>query len=470
MTVEEVVEKFADVRPGYVLASYAEVGLPFYRIRLRLVTLERKAVGPLEEYALRAVDAGIDDSSAVGEALGLAGGVLEGTLVNLVGREAIVVGATSASSGGAHLTLTQRGRDILGDAALIVPRERLVDIDYDGLLREPTPFLKRYLEPRQLKDDGIREIAPHPAKRPGEDELRGHLGRIESIIRQLGDAREQIREVLAVRAIERRLRVFQRAIALVYRAEAGRSTQVAFVIEGHLSERHERRFAEAGLARKFGIAERGLEPARDAAARVLGNEVVGQIDEGRVAALRRRANMAVSDVVVSPADQTDDARAARAEFESLGVRPVETYEHPRLLVDALEHSQHRILLISPWLTRAVVDEEFIGRLDRLLTRGVDVYLGWGMSASEADSPDADRSVLIDLERLARRHRRFCLERLGRTHAKVLLSDSRYVVVTSFNWLSFRGDPKRTFRDERGTLVALPAYVDEQFEEWRTRFE
>lgn len=93
-----------------------------------------------------------------------------------------------------------------------------------------------------------------------------------------------------------------------------------------------------------------------------------------------------------------------------------------------------------------------------------------MSASETDRPDADPEALADLERLVRRHPSFHLKRLGRTHAKVLLSDRRYVIVTSFNWLSFRGDPKRTFRDERGTLVALPEYVDGQFNDWRARFD
>jgi phosphatidylserine/phosphatidylglycerophosphate/cardiolipin synthase-like enzyme len=62
-----------------------------------------------------------------------------------------------------------------------------------------------------------------------------------------------------------------------------------------------------------------------------------------------------------------------------------------------------------------------------------------------------------------------VRRLGNTHAKVLISDDRYIIVTSFNWLSFRGDPKRTFRDERGTLVSRAEYVEQQSKSWLARF-
>ena len=40
-------------------------------------------------------------------------------------------------------------------------------------------------------------------------------------------------------------------------------------------------------------------------------------------------------------------------------------------------------------------------------------------------------------------------KLNNTHEKVLVSDDKFMVVTSFNWLSFRGDPNFGFRQETG---------------------
>src|SRR5205085_10658125 len=43
MTSEEVARRHAN-RPGYTLVSYGEVGLPFYRIQLRVEVLEHKEI------------------------------------------------------------------------------------------------------------------------------------------------------------------------------------------------------------------------------------------------------------------------------------------------------------------------------------------------------------------------------------------------------------------------------------------
>jgi hypothetical protein len=69
-----------------------------------------------------------------------------------------------------------------------------------------------------------------------------------------------------------------------------------------------------------------------------------------------------------------------------------------------------------------------------------------------------------------RYETFWISRLGDTHAKVLVSDRKYAIVTSFNWLSFRGDPNRTFRDEQGTMVRIPELIDQKFDYLLSRLE
>jgi hypothetical protein len=59
---------------------------------------------------------------------------------------------------------------------------------------------------------------------------------------------------------------------------------------------------------------------------------------------------------------------------------------------------------------------------------------------------------------------FNLARLKNTHAKILIFDQTWVA-TSFNWLSFRGDPSRTYRMEEGTMVRIPTLVDREYERY-----
>ncbi len=65
---------------------------------------------------------------------------------------------------------------------------------------------------------------------------------------------------------------------------------------------------------------------------------------------------------------------------------------------------------------------------------------------------------------------FHMTRLGDTHAKILVCDSRFSIATSYNWLSFKGDEQLEFRDERGYYVGLSEHVDELFESYRERFD
>jgi phosphatidylserine/phosphatidylglycerophosphate/cardiolipin synthase-like enzyme len=72
--------------------------------------------------------------------------------------------------------------------------------------------------------------------------------------------------------------------------------------------------------------------------------------------------------------------------------------------------------------------------------------------------------------LEQRYANFRFKRLGNTHAKVLIKDSEFVAVTSFNWLSFRGDPDKTFRDEQGTLIQQAEHVENKFGDLVKRFD
>lgn len=153
-------------------------------------------------------------------------------------------------------------------------------------------------------------------------------------------------------------------------------------------------------------------------------------------------------------------------------RLVRCHEHPPLLRKALTTATTRLLIVSPWITHQVVDRMFYASMEALLRNGVEVSIGYGL----ADEPDAGRAATDkakqkppitipaqrDLEDLQRRFQNFSLRFLGNTHRKHLVCDNKFAVVTSFNWLSFRGDPKQKARDELGFLVTEPEDIENLF--------
>jgi hypothetical protein len=80
-------------------------------------------------------------------------------------------------------------------------------------------------------------------------------------------------------------------------------------------------------------------------------------------------------------------------------------------------------------------------------------------------PSRDGSTLrLDAVELLGGDDRFVAGRV--THAE----DDAFVVLTSFNWLSFRGDADRTFRDEQGVIVSDPERVEHKFRELAPWFD
>jgi phosphatidylserine/phosphatidylglycerophosphate/cardiolipin synthase-like enzyme len=174
-------------------------------------------------------------------------------------------------------------------------------------------------------------------------------------------------------------------------------------------------------------------------------------------------------------DAEQRERELLAALESLSVRHLPVYEHPQYMQRAFENAQRRILIVSPWVRAEVVDTEFLGRLRKALDRNVDVYIGYGIGDDgrerrPARAIERDKAAEGELRRVAERYRNFHLAKFGDTHAKVLVCDSRFSIVSSFNWLSFRGDRHLRFRDERGMYVGIPEKVDALFDEYVSRFD
>lgn len=57
---------------------------------------------------------------------------------------------------------------------------------------------------------------------------------------------------------------------------------------------------------------------------------------------------------------------------SARIRPLATYEHPRILESALGSSSSRQIVVSPRITAPVVSESLVGQLRTLLKAGAEV--------------------------------------------------------------------------------------------------
>lgn len=506
--MEDIARRYRS-RPGFRLADYAEVGLPVYRLTIQGFVLARKPISPIEEFILKAIDVGLGSVKEIGDFLGLETQIVEDGLATLVQNDDAYLMA-GAGERFQTLALTQKGRQTLARAQTIFPEERTLQVNFDGLTRKPiaSSWFSKGVE---LRQEGIREISPHRS-RPDVGELK--LNEVEKVIRQTLGEIESGRTLLAIKGIERRDLFFQKAVALVYTAVEGDDVQVGFAVDGRISPDHEAAFAKADGPRKSGIIQEircKVEAPEDAIAKECSQdrsalrgyvrsrkavEIAGggqsglkllhqvEVEELQSAASKALGELQEARVKAGKVETSAEKAAADEELKvlagrlakaeaalaSIPVRQLEVYEHAPLLERALIESKERLLIISPWIRAKVVNKTFVRRLEGLLRRGVLVYIGYGLGEEEDRANPSDVRAEEDLEKLSNRYENFKFVRLGDTHAKVLISDREFWVNTSFNWLSFKGDPNRTFRDERGTYVGLSEQIDKTFFSLVGRFE
>ena len=150
---------------------------------------------------------------------------------------------------------------------------------------------------------------------------------------------------------------------------------------------------------------------------------------------------------------------------------IRTEEHREALRELIEASRKELIIVSPWLTTAAVDGELVSWLQHALQRHreLKITIGYGIERDDGSKHDRkardQRDALRRLNRLGSRYRgRLRTVEIGNTHEKLVISDKRRAIVTSFNWLSFNPRPGRGVRRETGIRV------DEREEVVRLRSE
>lgn len=387
MTPEEVA-RANQFREGFTLVDYAEVGLPVFRLTIEAITTAQRTLPTIHEFVMRCFSLGESSEEVIARMLGLRPDVVVAAVDALVSE-----GFVARQASGEDLQsfgLTEAGEARLAVERIEVPQEEMLVVDYDGIRRMPIRLAgTAVLRSAELKSAGALEIRPYPAEAPSIDTLS--IPDVTRVIRR--QAGEDFRRtVLALKRIVRRNNVFREAIALVFAANRGEEVQVAFAIEGKLSEQHERAFAENGGPKKMGFLKTLAETdTRRQLERFIGKQSVRAYpDRAELASLRKAETDAETAIRnTEPAAERggkgSPAKAALAVakgnlastvqlLSAYPARPMDCYEQTALLIEAMDRAQQRLLVTTHGLQPALFSGFMLRQVDRLLEENVEVRI------------------------------------------------------------------------------------------------
>ncbi|MEU7306137.1 hypothetical protein [Streptomyces sp. NPDC007206] len=442
--------RYHNARPGLELVAVVDAAIPVSIVTADSLVQDRKPLPLLTEFVLRAVREGINTTKQLSGFLGLPPDMVASTVAEQLTADNL---AYSYREQDKKLRLTAKGQATTRDLASITPDRVDIPVVFDRLLWKIGFYDSRDLISRgEAEEEGLLILPPASIDEIGTDTVTP--AEINALLRAVST---KDREVLAVkRVVANKRRRVMPAKLLVFADMARTDIQLAVIVDDTLSDPHAHALLKLGGAAMLGISVDAPQARPELPPEL---ERV-RVPLGKVTRLQAEAATIGSDAE-EPASQTNDAQSA-SDAERPEVRGVSVFEHPDLLDEALTTATRRLLLISPWVKKAVITTDFLSKLENRLRRKVTVHIAYGIGK---DGGDSDPMALRKLENLAKRYPdHLTFSRLRNSHAKVLIFDDVWIA-TSFNWLSFRGDKDRTYRMEEGTLVRGASLVDHEYQRY-----
>lgn len=487
MNIYKIAKKQASSLPGYELINMFEAAFPVYRLNIVASAIAEQQIPVVEEYILRLVSSGVTNIDNIKGILGLSDTIVKDYIVNLLRQELV---SHELKTDAIELDITPNGLQALERLILSKPVEITLPLVFDAstsLLSYYKPSLG-LIKSNYIKGVNIEIVRPYLPK-PQVEEI--DLSAVRSLFKSMRKNNPELvtvnGEILDLLAIDKVWVEYKKMNMLVFYSQEEQDIMV------RVFERTERvmdyekvimRMERDGLYvlptnRKDEISESELPSkikldVQDLKRRTDNIEKVKE----KIKILTKR--IPLESIHEQELDVTEESALRITEQELSEAnnkleelcnenRILSTYEHRPILERALSEAKERIILISPWITGAAMDSDLISKIDKALQRKVSVHIGYGIG-QECDEKEI--FALEKLKKLQKKHYGALLKiyRLGNTHEKVLVCDERFAVITSFNWMSFKGSPDRGFRKETGFLFFTKEQIKELITDIDSRFE
>lgn len=466
MTIEELAKKKANSVPNSTLVKYYEAGIPQWHVESIFTMLKPKKLSVLQEFILKFIASGIDDVLDICNFLGVNASAVNNAVALLQKNSLITVDIFYSK-----LKLTDKGETALKEASTIVPEDIEYVLYVDGLIGNVYLDTRRLYKPKELRNFAIKPINTIVEKPTLDTLLYEDVKRAINLFKK-NHAYEQDKLAGDLQEVSQLVKTYveyKKVYVLVF--INNKSDDIEFQVYDGTTRNDDysialqKQYNNNTHVLEFDSKELTDEVTDDSLIDALPHEIIENAKSFsyKDSTLEREiSNLTIQlDAIRDGSDDDEEQKISATEKirflekkidemkneRKSADRILSTYDHRPLLIDALENAQNTVVIVSPWIKSGGLNHEILERIEKALQRKTQVIIGYGISEKE----DSDKWIVQRLSEMQRKSygKGLHLVRLNNTHEKVLIKDNEYVVITSFNWLSFKGDPNKGFRQETG---------------------
>ncbi|MDY3208422.1 phospholipase D-like domain-containing protein [Clostridium baratii] len=468
MRIEELAKKHAHSMPGYELVKYSEDACPIYKIDLNITMQKKKKIGIVQEFCLKFLDCGIENIEEVSKFLGLDKNIIYDSIVELNRLDLVKTYSEK------DVSITSKGKEVLRELNLLVPEEINLPIYVDALTNNIFMSNAKFLNSKDIKRSHMhtlksansrvtmedinekevsRVIKKYRKKYLNDDKYDGILLSVNHINKAYFEYKKlniltfynKEREELDIKVFEKSDRVPEYE-EIILKMQNNNVKQIDFdrkiqydnvdieekdyftvkLSENIINKAWEYEKNKQNITQKIDKIEREIKENKE-----ILSEELSDLEEKCTATQMVRILKEEVNVLKSQLDSKN--------------KIVHTYEHRELLINSLKRASKFVVIVSPWIKRSGFDTELENLIKQTIGRNVKVFIGYGISEKD----NSDKEIIKKLNKIQEKNNKLKVIKLANTHEKVLICDNEFVVVTSFNWLSFKGNPDFGFRQETG---------------------
>lgn len=489
MILEHLAKQLQYSLPGAELVCEYEAAVPMYRVRVKVSLLQNLYIPTIPQFTLKLISLGLNSDLDIAQALGLNKKFVHSALSMLDQLQLVKRQYDTASDGSLRFIVTERGNQALQLMLTALETTRL-DLLIDGFTGQFSSMEVAQLQRgADLKKHMVLCLSPVPGTRPLLDQLNSRIKELNSFLQPEISRRTENYDLIEVHEIERIYLEYRAVNILAFREQTTEKLEFRVFAGYEPITKYDRILADQERDGALVIPRDLLIPISEAP---VPSELMLSL-QPELERLKiilediRRAEVSVdhlkSEIEVLSSEQDDElsgpvtpthpvtekTNKIRSLEEELKQRDIEleelrkkqetdsrllnTSEHRPLLLEAIKSAKHRVLIVSPWIKQDATDTELIKAMESAINRGVWIAIAFGMPPRRDESREdaIDPQVEAEFNKITQRSNgdHFHFEWVRNTHQKILVCDSKFCVVTSFNWLSYRGD--RGFRQETGSL-------------------
>ncbi len=482
MRIEELAAEYAHYIPGYELIHYEEIGFPVWRVIIKVQMLQDKSINIVDEFCLKLIDAGVIEINHIAKILGINLEIVKDSLVMLIQNDAIYYNNTNDS-----LNLTTKGRNVLKEMHLISPETVSFPFCIDSITGTYFPHDSRLLMPKAMRNSKYRSIHQNKdIEYPSYDNIE--FKAISSLFKDLtkeGFANLPKGELLEIIDIEKVWPMFKMMRIFTYYRQV--DEEYRFVVFDRNEIVTEYEAVLFSLENNYGIdilPFEKMETEQDISTdfkadylvdnlKPVATENLHSLNKIEQELQKKQATIVTETISRKSRDELEKEIALLKEIEkdkNKQTRLLRTYEHRPLLEKSFEQAKKWVVIISPWLTSEAFDDSLMSIMDKALQRKVRVIILYGYPGNMSKEKQNNQTTVVDRLRhiQKRKHgKKLYFQDIKITHEKVLICDKSFIIVGSFNWLSFKGDKNRSLRLEKSIYTEDSKVIDDALNDVRS---